>query len=80
MEQYKEIIEAEETRCTNMIEEMRSVLEVEQKDRIKKSCEISELKQKKLDSHDWREKDELENLINMAKGAWRHGISRITKF
>lgn len=63
MEEFKEIIEREEHRLKNIAAEMRATLAEEQNKRRETDREISELKQQKLETNDWREKQEIDDRI-----------------
>jgi len=74
MDQFKDIIEVEEERISHIVGEMGAILTLEQADRQGKDREISELKRRKLDAVDWREKREIDEMIDRSRGryAMRH--------
>ncbi len=63
MEQFREVIELEENRIQNISGEMRATLGQEQEERQKIDLEISTLKQEKLESPGWKEKQEIDEMI-----------------
>lgn len=74
MEQFKEIIEFEEKRLSQIVEEMRETLAMEELDRQNKDREIAELKRQKLDATGWGEKREIDEVIERCRTryAMRH--------
>jgi DNA helicase II / ATP-dependent DNA helicase PcrA len=74
MEQFKELIELEENRLGEIVGEMRETLACEELDRQKKDREIAELKRQKLDAIGWREKREIDEVIERSRAgyAMRH--------
>jgi len=74
MEQFEEIIEREETRLDQIVGEMRETLAGEEVDRQNKDREIAELKRQKLDAAGWREKREIDEVLEgcRARYAMRH--------
>ena len=67
MEQYREIIELEENRIARIFAEIRATLASEKEDRAKMDRELAELKRQKLDASGWREKRELDELIDRCR-------------
>ncbi|MGO9371948.1 MAG: UvrD-helicase domain-containing protein [Syntrophobacteraceae bacterium] len=74
MEQFEEIIEREEMRLGQIVGEMRETLACEELDRQNKDREIAELKRQKLDAAGWREKREIDEVLDRcrARYAMRH--------
>src|SRR5208337_3371124 len=74
MEQFEEIIEREEMRLGQIVGEMRETLAGEELDRQNKDREIAELKRQKLDAVGWREKREIDEVLEgcRARYAMRH--------
>jgi DNA helicase IV len=70
MEQLKEIIELEENRLGKIVEEMRETLAREEVDRRNKDREIAELKHQKLDAVGWREKREIDEVIERSRASY----------
>lgn len=72
MEQFRKIIEIEESRLGRIVGEMRETLAGEDQDRRNKDREIAELKQQKLDAPGWREKREIDETIERCRA--RYGM------
>ena len=74
MEQFREIIELEEARIGQIAGEMRQTLASEELDRQNKDREIAELKRQKIDAVGWREKREIDEVIERCRAqyAMRH--------
>ncbi|MHC1726981.1 MAG: UvrD-helicase domain-containing protein [Syntrophobacteraceae bacterium] len=74
MKQFREIIELEKTRLGQIVGEMRETLASEELDRQNKDRELAELKRQKLDAVGWREKREIDEVIERcrARYAMRH--------
>ena len=74
MERFREIIELEETRLGQIAGEMRKTLTSEELDRQGKDRELAELKRQKMDAIGWREKREIDEVIerSRARYAMRH--------
>ncbi|MGC8493036.1 MAG: UvrD-helicase domain-containing protein [Syntrophobacteraceae bacterium] len=70
MKQFRVIIEREETRLGRIAEEMRKTLAAEELDRQKKDREIAELRQQKVDAVGWREKRELDEVIERCRAQY----------
>ncbi len=70
MEQYREIIEIEETRLGRIAGEMRDTLVCEEQDRQKKDLEIAELKRQKLEAVGWSEKREIDEIIERSRARY----------
>ncbi len=63
MEAFREIIEQEEARIKHILDEIHATLAEEQEDRQQLEAEISAIKQQKLESNSWREKQEFDEQI-----------------
>lgn len=74
MEQFRQIIELEEDRLAQISASMRQTLAREELDRQKKDREIAELKRQKIDAPGWREKREIDEIIERCRAqyAMRH--------
>ncbi len=70
MEQFRVIIEREEARLGQIAEEMRKTLAAEELDRQKKDREIAELRQQKVDAVGWREKREIDEVIERCRAQY----------
>jgi DNA helicase II / ATP-dependent DNA helicase PcrA len=66
-EPFKEIIQQEEKRIGDIVGEMRATLAAEKEDRESKDQELVELKRQKLDAIGWREKRELDAVIERCR-------------
>lgn len=67
MQPFEDIIEIEEKRFERITEEMRKTIADEEADREKKDREIAELKRQKLDAIGWREKREIDEMIDRCR-------------
>ncbi|QTA86686.1 UvrD-helicase domain-containing protein [Desulfonema magnum] len=67
MEQFREIITQEECRIQDILGKMKRTLAEEQEDRQNIDFEISKLKQQKLETNDWKEKQEINERIASAR-------------
>jgi DNA helicase-2/ATP-dependent DNA helicase PcrA len=74
MERFSKIIEREEARLGQIADEMRKTLAGEELDRQNKDRELAELKRQKIEAVGWREKREIEEVIERcrARYAMRH--------
>ncbi|MGC9194008.1 MAG: UvrD-helicase domain-containing protein [Syntrophobacteraceae bacterium] len=70
MEQFRQIIELEEARLAQMGRSMRETLAREELDRQKKDREIAELKRQKIDAPGWREKREIDEVIERSRAQY----------
>ncbi len=64
---FREIIEQEEKRIEQIVGEMRATLAAEKEDRESKNREIDELKRQKLEALGWREKREIDEMIDRCR-------------
>lgn len=67
MEQFSEVIEREETRLGEIVQEMRDTLARDEEDRRGKDRELADLKRQKLDAPGWREKREIDEAIDRCR-------------
>jgi DNA helicase-2/ATP-dependent DNA helicase PcrA len=74
MEQFRQIIEFEEARLAQIGGSMRKTLALEEVDRQKKDREIADLKRQKIEAPGWREKREIDEVIERSRAqyAMRH--------
>jgi DNA helicase-2/ATP-dependent DNA helicase PcrA len=67
MQPFEDIIEVEEKRFEHITGEMRETIACEEADRERKDREIAELKRQKLDAVEWREKREIDEMIDRCR-------------
>ncbi|MDR3557456.1 MAG: UvrD-helicase domain-containing protein [Syntrophobacteraceae bacterium] len=72
MERFRDIIDREEARLARICGEMRETLTGEELDRQNKDREIAELKGQKMDAVGWREKREIDEVIERCRA--RYGM------
>jgi DNA helicase II / ATP-dependent DNA helicase PcrA len=70
VEQFREIIAQEEERIERIVGEIRATLAAEKGDRARKDQDLAELKRQKLDTVGWREKRELDEVIDRCRQSY----------